>query len=86
MGYLVGFLIAVFLAGFFSLGNNYFLNFFKLVLAVSTIYLFGMLWLAKFTGWEKVFLAGAQPFLLAELFKILLLTILVPKILKFKKS
>ncbi len=86
MGYLVGFLIAVFLAGFFSLGNNYFLNFFKLVLAVSTIYLFGMLWLSKFTGWEKVFLVGAQPFLLAELFKILLLTVLIPQILRFKKS
>ena len=45
-----------------------------------------MLWLAKFTGWEKVFLVGAQPFLLAELFKILLLAILIPKILKLKKS
>ena len=86
MGYLVGFLTAVFLAGFFKFGNNYILNFFKLILAVSTIYLLGMLWLAKFTGWEKVFLVGAQPFLLAELFKILLLAILIPKILKLKKS
>ena len=86
MGYLVGFLTAVFLAGFFKFGNNYILNFFKLILAVSTIYLLGMLWLAKFTGWEKVFLVGAQPFLLAELFKILLLTVLIPKVLKFNKS
>ena len=76
MGYLVGFLTAVFLAGFFKFGNNYILNFFKLILAVSTIYLLGMLWLAKFTGWEKVFLVGAQPFLLAELFKILLFYLL----------
>ena len=84
MGYLVGFLIAVFFAGFFRFEKNYIINFFKLTLSVSMIYLCGMLWLAKFTGWEKVFLVGAQPFLLAELFKILLLVILLPKILKLK--
>tara|TARA_Y100000590_G_C15436044_1_gene907046 strand:+ start:173 stop:718 length:546 start_codon:yes stop_codon:yes gene_type:complete len=86
MGYLIGFLIAAFLTGFFNFGKNYILNFLKLTLAVSTIYIFGILWLAKFTGWEKVFIVGAQPFLLAELFKILILTILVPKILKLRKS
>ena len=86
MGYLVGFLIAVFLTGFFRFENNYVFNFFKLIIAVSTIYLSGILWLTKFTGWEKVFLVGAQPFLLAELFKILLLTILIPKILQLRKS
>ena len=84
-GYLVGFLVAVYLAGSFKFKNNIFLNFIKLVIAVSTIYIVGMLWLSKFTGWEKVFLAGAQPFLLAELFKITLLTILIPKLLKFRK-
>ncbi len=86
MGYLTGFLVAVFLAGYFKFSKSYFLNFLKLIIAVSTIYLFGMLWLAKFTGWEKVFLVGAQPFLLAELFKILLLTLLIPQIQKLKKS
>jgi len=34
----------------------------------------------------KTFLLGAQPFILAELFKILILAILVPKILKLKNS
>ena len=85
MGYLVGFMVAVYLAGLFKFKNNFIINFIKLVFAVSMIYLFGMLWLAKFTGWDKVFMAGAQPFLLAELFKILLLTILIPKISKFRK-
>ena len=80
------FLIAVFLAGFFKFENAFFKNFLKLVLSVSFIYLFGMLWLSKFTGWEKAFLLGAQPFILAELFKILILAILVPKILKLKNS
>jgi len=85
MGYLVGFVVAVYLTGLFKFKNNFIINFIKLVFAVSMIYLFGMLWLAKFTGWDKVFMAGAQPFLLAEFFKILLLTILIPKISKFRK-
>ena len=87
MGYLVGFLFAVYLSGLFKFEKKYsILNFLKLLCAVSTIYLFGMLWLSKFTGFEKVFIIGAQPFLLAELFKILLLTMLIPHILKFKRS
>ena len=85
MGYLVGFVVAVYLTGLFKFKNNFIINFTKLVFAVSMIYLFGMLWLAKFTGWDKVSMAGAQPFLLAEFFKILLLTILIPKISKFRK-
>ena len=85
MGYLLGFLVAVFLSGFLNFSNNHVLNFLKLSLAVSTIYLFGILWLSKFVGWEKVFVLGAKPFLLAELFKILLLTLLLPKLLKFRK-
>ena len=86
MGYLFGFLIAVLLAGFFKFNTSYLFNFLKLVVAVSTIYLFGMLGLIRFVGFEKIFLVGAQPFLLAELFKILLLTILIPYLLRFKRS
>ena len=37
-------------------------------------------------GWDKpVFKFGAEPFLLAELFKILLLLFLTPTLLKVKK-
>ena len=37
-------------------------------------------------GWEKpVFTLGVQPFLLAELFKILLLVFLTPTLSKVKK-
>ena len=86
MGYLIGFVAAVFLAGYFKYNQNYILNFFKLILSVSLIYIFGMIWLVNFTGWDKVFIVGAQPFLLAELFKIALLTILIPKILKYRSN
>jgi len=86
MGYLIGFLSAVFFAGYLNLKNNIFIVFSKLVLSVSTIYLFGTLWLGTLIGWDKPILElGVTPFLLAELFKICLLTLLVKKIVKFRK-
>ena len=85
MGYLLGFLITVYLTGFLKFDNNFLKNFVKLCFAVSFIYLFGLLWLGSLIGWNKpIFELGAQPFLLAELFKVLILTILIPKILRFR--
>ena len=85
MGYLIGFLVAVFLTGFFTFDNNFFKNFIKLIFSVSFIYLLGLLWLGSIIGWDKpVFELGAQPSLLAELFKVLILSILIPKISKFR--
>ena len=86
MGYLIGFLFASYLAGYFNYNKNYLLNFFKLLLSVSFIYLFGILWLGNLIGWEKpVFELGAKPFLLAELFKVLILTFLSKKLLVLRK-
>jgi biotin transport system substrate-specific component len=86
MGYLIGFLIATFLAGYLNLKTNIFLIFIKLTLSVSTIYILGMLWLGSLIGWDKpIFELGATPFLLAELFKISLLTILTKTIINFRK-
>ena len=86
MGYLIGFLFAVFFAGYLDLKNNIFIIFGKLIFSVSTIYLFGVLWLGILIGWDKPILElGVMPFLLAELFKVCLLTILAKKIIKFKK-
>ena len=86
MGYLIGFLAAVYLTGFFTFDNNFFKNFSKLLFSVSFIYILGLIWLGSLIGWDKpVFKLGAQPFLLAELFKISLLALLIPTILKFRK-
>ena len=85
MGYLLGFLVTVYLTGFLKFDNNFLKNFVKLCFAVSFIYLFGLFWLGSLIGWEKpIFELGAKPFLLAELFKVLILTILIPKILRFR--
>ena len=86
MGYLIGFLSACFFASFIKISDNYFLIFIKLILSVSTIYILGVLWLGVVIGWEKpLFQLGVTPFLLAELFKISLLTIIAKKIIKLKK-
>ena len=86
MGYLIGFLSAVFFAGYLNLKNNIFIIFSKLIFSVSTIYLLGVFWLGTLIGWDKpIIQLGITPFLLAELFKISLLTILAKKIIKFRK-
>ena len=86
MGYLLGFLVAVYISGKFIYDNNLVKNFFKLLLATSFIYILGMAWLGSLIGWEKpIFQLGAQPFLLAELFKILIATFAINQIKKIKK-
>ena len=86
MGYLVGFLVASFFAGYLNFKTNIFLIFLKLIFSVSFIYIFGIIWLGTLIGWDKpVIQLGATPFLLAELLKILLLTFLAKKILGFRK-
>ena len=86
MGYLIGFLSAIFFAGYLNIKNNVFIIFSKLIFSVSTIYLFGVLWLGTLIGWDKPILElGVTPFLLAELFKICLLTILTKKIIKLRR-
>ncbi len=85
MGYLIGFVFASFLAGYIKYSSNFIFTFIKLTLITSIIYIFGVLWLGNLIGWDKPILQlGVFPFLLAELFKILLLTLLVKKILKFR--
>ena len=86
MGYLIGFLSACFFASFIKKDENYFVIFLKLVLSVSTIYILGVLWLGTLLGWDKpIVQLGVKPFLLAEIFKIILLTLLTKKIIKLRR-
>ena len=86
MGYLVGFLITAFFAGKFNYTTNLIKNFLKLLFATSSIYVLGIFWLGFLIGWDKpIFELGAKPFLLAELFKILLATFTINYIKKIKK-
>ena len=94
MGYLIGFLLAVYSAGvhkdLINFSNYKYINaltvFSSLIVSVSFIYILGLLWLGYLIGWDKpIFKLGAQPFLLAELFKLFLLTALYPWIIKLNK-
>jgi len=86
MGYLIGFLSACFIASYVKKNESYFIIFLKLIVSVSTIYVLGILWLGTIIGWDKPILSlGVYPFLLAEIFKILLLTLLSKKIIDLRK-
>ena len=86
MGYLLGFISACYLASFIKVKDNYLIIFFKLIFSVSTIYILGVLWLGIAIGWDKpLFKLGVAPFLIAEFFKITILTLLTKKILNIKR-
>ena len=86
MGYLIGFLFATFLAGYFNFKKNILSNFIKLLVSVSVIYIFGIFWLGNLIGWDKpIIQLGVTPFLLAELFKISILALLAKNIFKLRK-
>ena len=85
MGYLIGFLTASYLASKINNSDNFILVLTKLIVATTTIYILGLLWLGTLIGWDKpIFALGAKPFLLAETFKILLLALITKKIIKIK--
>ncbi len=86
MGYLIGFLTACFLASMIKLEDNILVVLIKLIIATSTIYILGLLWLGTLIGWDKpIFALGAKPFLIAEILKIAILALLAKQIIKIRK-
>ena len=85
MGYLIGFLTASYLASKINNSDNFMLVLTKLIVATTTIYILGLLWLGTLIGWDKpIFALGAKPFLLAETFKVILLALITKKIIKIR--
>ena len=83
-GYLFGFLVAVFIAGFINLEKNIFRNFFLISFAVSTIYLFGLPWLAYLKSWEIAYIYGFKQVILSDVLKICLITVMSKQTLKIR--
>jgi biotin transport system substrate-specific component len=78
-------LTASYLASKISSKDSFLLVLGKLIIATSTIYILGLLWLGTLIGWDKPIIAlGAKPFLLAEIFKVVLLTLITKQILKIR--
>jgi len=88
-GYLIGFILTTFFAGMIKVKNDPIVIFIYLLFSVSAAYVIGLLGLWNYMGLDKsfnqVFLAGAQPFLYIEIYKILILTVLSKQILKLRK-
>ena len=86
MGYLIGFLFTVYFSGRFEFKGGLFKKFLQLVFSISFIYIFGILWLGVLIGWEKpLFQLGVQPFLFAELFKVLIVLFSLSKLKKLNQ-
>ena len=86
MGYLIGFLFTVYFAGFFNFSKNLFIKFLQLIFCISFIYILGIFWLGILIGWEKpLFQLGVQPFLLAEMFKVLIILFSLSKLKKLNQ-
>ena len=88
-GYLIGFILTAFFAGMIKIKNDPIVIFIYLLFSVSVAYIFGLLGLWNYMGLDKnfnqVFLLGAQPFLLIEIYKILILAVLSKQIIRLRK-
>ncbi|WP_343716614.1 biotin transporter BioY [Inquilinus sp.] len=73
-GYLLGFLIAAFLAGEWirRRPGGMVATVVPMLAGLVVIYALGCLWLAQFTGWSAVIPVGVAPFLLGDALKVLL--------------
>ena len=88
-GYLFGFIFTAFFAGHINENKDPIIVFLYLLFSVSLIYILGLGGLWNYMGFDKtfndVFSVGAKPFLLIEIYKILILTVLSKQLLKIRK-
>lgn len=87
-GYLVGFIVAAYVVGFFA-ERGWDKKIITLIAALLIgnvcIYFFGLLWLSKFIPQELLFGVGFYPFIIGDALKILAVSISLPSVLKFLK-
>ena len=88
-GYLIGFIFTAFFAGRINENKDPIIVFLYLLFSVSIIYVLGLGGLWNYMGFDKtfndVFSVGAKPFLLIEIYKILILTVLSKQLLRIRK-
>jgi biotin transporter BioY len=89
-GYIVGFVLAAFVVGFLcerGFDRKIETAILAMLLGNILIYFPGLLWLAKFVGWEKVLAVGLYPFIIGDAIKLLLAASFLPlgwKLIKAK--
>jgi biotin transport system substrate-specific component len=80
-GYLIGFILAAALVGWFAergFDRRVLTMFGVMMLGAAILYIPGLLWLAKFTGYDKVLELGLYPFLWGDLLKAALAAVAFP--------
>jgi biotin transport system substrate-specific component len=88
-GYLIGFIAAAYLAGFFAeIGWSRKRHSLLIALSLSdlSIYLFGIPWLSIYVGHQSALQLGFFPFLFGDFVKILLISLSLPLLLKKAES
>ena len=74
-GYIIGFVLAAYLVGYLvekGLDRSLKTAILAMLVGNLVLYIPGLLWLARFIGFEKVLVAGFYPFIIGDLLKILL--------------
>jgi biotin transporter BioY len=80
-GYIIGFVLASFFVGFLcerGFDRKIERAILAMLLGNVLIYFPGLLWLARFVGFEKVLLIGFYPFLAGDLIKLFLASLILP--------
>lgn len=80
-GYIIGFVFAAFVVGALcekGWDRNFKTATLAMVIGNIVLYVPGLLWLAKFIGFSKVLTVGLYPFLIGDLLKIILASLLLP--------
>ncbi len=91
-GYLIGFVVAAFVPGFLAerkWDRNIFSSFLAMLIGNVIIFAFGLLVLQSYVGMDKVLALGFYPFILGDMVKLALATILLPagwKILRISRK
>ncbi len=89
-GYLIGFVMAAAVTGWLAekgWDRKAFTTFAAMFIGNVVIYVPGLLWLGGLLGWDKpIFAWGAEPFLLGDLFKMVLAMIVMPLAWKIVKK
>ena len=80
-GYLFGFLVAVYLIGYFTeqgYGRTFISTLFLGLAGTIVFYMFGVAWLTTILGFEKAVKFGLLPFLYGDVLKLFLLAFSIP--------
>ena len=88
-GYIVGYVVAAVILGFLSdkgIAKSYVKTFLSLLLVSVIILILGALVLMLFVPIKNIFMAGVLPFILGDMLKAVVATLLFPRLWKFIKK